>query len=278
MQNRTGTRTAQYQFDSVAELARYVKDTPNRWGSTQSEKNPPEKSWDLGLGYKRAWELARDGWPEGAKQAQELLKALAQATPRPDVQNDFYGHMPHVPRFCAGAPDSMIRHTKDPRAGMGKVLTLYVPVNALASVSGEHMRNFGLGVAQYINQLETEGKRVEVHGALCSLVSGWRVTHTWRIKSADQPLDLAVLAFGIGHPAMFRRLGFALRERCAAPRDWAYGQSVSLELKDIINAPAGAIILNGMKEANKHAQTPSAALAYITKQIEKALDNPEAAA
>ena len=106
-------------------------------------------------------------------------------------------------------------HANPPRMGEGKALTLIVPVNALAGVSAQSMSNFGLGVAQYINQLETDGTRVCIIGAICSKVSGKRLTHTWTIKLADQPLDLAILSFAIGHPAMFRRLGFALRERSA---------------------------------------------------------------
>lgn len=265
-------KRARYWFESLAELARYLDNTPKTWHSNSSTGNAATRSWDLGAGYEKAWELARYGWLEGAQQAQEALKAFTPTTPAPDTKTDFYGHMPHVPRFCAGAPDCMVRKIRTPQAGAGKVLTLIVPVNATARVDAKYMRNFGLGIAQYINQLETDGIRVEVFGAFCSSISGWRVSHIWRVKRADQPLDLAVLAFAIGHPAMFRRLGFALRERCAAPQDWAYGQSVPVRADDAINAPAGAVVLNGMIDADRHARTPQTALAYITQAIDKAME------
>jgi hypothetical protein len=140
------------------------------------------------------------------------------------------------------------------------------------------MANFGVAVAQYINQMETNGVRVDVTGAMVSNVSGWRVAHTWKIKRAEQPLDLAVLTFALGHAAMFRRIGFALRERSAAPATRSYGNTVACEVSDAINAPIGAIVLNGMKDAATVAKTPEAALAYITKYVDNALDEQEIAA
>lgn len=275
--DRTAKR-ASYHFDSLTALSRYIVDTPKTWvRGNDSQTERPTPTWDLSLGYEGAVRLARDGWIEGAQQAQEALKALNPKSPAPILVNDFYGHMPHVARFCAGAPDNMIRHAREEaKAGSGRVITLYVPVNARADVQATNMRNFGLGVAQYVNQLETDRYRVEVYGVLRSDVSGWRVTHSWCIKRADQYLDLAVLAFSIGHPAMFRRLGFALRERCAAPYTPGYGQTVAAKLTDLINPPNGAYILNGMKEANTVASTPEKALSYIENQITKALEVADA--
>lgn len=264
-------KTARYAFGSLAELGRYVDETPATWRADQSRNHPSDKYWDLNATYDGAVRMAQEGWNEGAARMQEALKAFLPLTPRPDVRNDFYGHTPNVPRFCAGAPDSMIRHVKDARQGMGKVLTLYVPVNAMANVSADCMANFGLGVAQYVNQLETDGHRVELHGAICSLVSDHRVTHTFQLKQAGQYLDLAVIAFAIGHPAMFRRLGFAVRERCDVREDYSYGRPEHLTLTDLIEPAPGAIILNGMRDADCYAPTPEAALEYITKQIETAI-------
>ena len=270
-------REARYWFDSLAELAKYLDGTEPTWRSRDSRTIGPSRAWDLQAGYDEAWKLARFGWIEGAERAGQALKALPPLTPAPVNRVDFYGHLPHVPRFCAGAPDNMIRRAYDPNQGTGAVLTLIVPVNALGSVETQHMANFGLGVAQYVNQMETNGVRVEVIGAICSRVSGWRVAHCWTVKRADQPLDLAVLAFAIGHPAMFRRLGFALREHCAAPADPGYGRPIDVHVNDAINAPTGSIVLNGMRHADSIATTPAKAGEYITKQIDAALDKRDAA-
>lgn len=268
-------KRARYWFDSLAELARYLEDAPRTWKANSSTSYPSYRDrWDLGAGYASARNLAEFGWIEGAQRTQEALKGLAPATPAPDSVTDFYGHRPHVARYCAGAPDSMIRHTPNPRDGYGRVIALMVQVNANASNDAKHMANYGVALAHYINQLESEGLRCEVIGVITSEVVKWRVSHCWRVKRADQPLDLAVMAFAIGHPAMFRRLGFALRERCAAPESSAYGQSVGARVEDCMNAPAGAIVLDGMTRASEIARTADNALKYIEAQIEKALDRP----
>ena len=262
-------KRARYHFESLGELGEYINATKRTWPDNSSETDT--RIDDLGAGYAGAVRMARFGWIEGAEKAQEALKAFAPMTPQPDTKTDVYGFRPHVPRFCAGAPDSMIRHTVTPSMGCGKVLTLIVPVNALAHVSAKSMANFGTAVAQYVNQLETDGTRVELIGAIVSDVEGWRVAHTFVVKYADQPLDLAVVAFAIGHPAMFRRLGFGLRERCAAPYTPGYGRSTPARVDDMINAPPGAVVLNGMTEADTRAPTAEKALAYVSAQIEKAL-------
>ena len=277
MQKRITPGRWSYSFDSLAELGRYLRDTPRTWSVRDSAGPSQGKYWDLGCEYPEAERMAINGWLEGAQRAQEALKQLALKSPEPDTKVDFYGFLPHVPRFCAGAPDSMIRRAREATGGMGKVLTLYVPVNALGSVKAQNMANFGLGVAQYVNQLEMQGVRVELYGVICSAQAyDKRLVHSWRIKTAEQPLDLAVLAFSVGHPAMFRRLGFALRERSDAPNNPGYGRTVPTKLSDLIDPPNGAYVLNGMGDANEIASTPQRALEYVSRQIDRMLDEQDA--
>lgn len=278
-------KRAAYHFDSALEMSEWIDRTPKTWtNADSSHAEGCDYRWDLNAGYDGACELARLGWIEGAERAQEALKAFAPQTPKPDTRTDVYGFRPHVPRFCAGAPDSMIRHTNVAENGSGRVLSLIVPINASAATDARYMANFGVGVAQYVNQLETDGTRVEVIGCFVNSWDrpserserDWRVTFSWVIKNADQPLDLAVMAFSVGHPAMFRRIGFALLERCAAPYHYAYAYSANAKAEDIINAPPGAVVLNGMKDANTCAKTPEKALEFIRAQIEKAIETREA--
>ena len=263
---------ALYWFDNLSDLVAYIDNTTPTWPYRESSREQASRSWDLNAGYEGALAMARTGWLEGAQRAQEALAALPPASPAPAYKNDFYGHMPHVPRFCAGAPDNMIRHTNPPRAGWSKVLTLVVPLAANCDTNAEYMANYGLGLAQYVNQLETDGVRVEVLAAISLEISGKRVAFSWRFKEADQYLDLCALAFSVGHPAMFRRLGFSLIERCTARPIRSYGKARDTCLSDLIDAPLGAVILNGVKDANTIAKTPELALAAIGAEIEKAME------
>jgi hypothetical protein len=275
MQERIEAKRARYFFDSVAEMQAWIDRTPRKWRANSSESNDPDHDWDLNAGYAGACALARDGWNEGAQKVQDALKTFPLATPNPDTKTDFYGFRPHVARFCAGAPDCMIRHVREAPDGRRNVLTLIVPVNAMSRVGARAMANFGVALAQYVNQMETDGTRVEIIAAVVSKVSGWRVSAGIRVKYAEQPLDLATLAFAIGHPAMFRRLGFAIRERCHAPEDPGYGITEAARVDDIINCPPGAVVLNGMKDADANARTPEAGFEYVSQQIEKELERQE---
>lgn len=278
MQTRIEPRKyARYSFDSLSELGEYLVNAPRTWKNTDSTGPSYGNNWDLGVNYQDAVRMAREGWIEGASRVQDALKAFAPATPAPDTKTDIYGFRPHVPRFCAGAPDSMIRHCDAPIMGSGRVLTLVVPVTIQAFVQADCAANFGVAVAQYVNQLETAGTRVELIGCLASDWSyrdpkSFQVSHTWVVKRADQPIDLAVVAFSVGHPAMFRRLGFALNERSAAPNSTCHMYPRDACLSDLINPAPGTIILNGMRDANDHAPTAAKGLEYVTKQIDKAIE------
>jgi hypothetical protein len=166
----------------------------------------------------------------------------------------------------------MIRHTATPDSGRGRVLTLIVPVSANWNVSARNMSFFGIGVAQYVRQLEAQGTRVHLIACVTAQIYNTRVTHSWTVKNPDQGLDLASVAFSIGHPACFRRLGFALLERSEAQEISNYGVSIDTRVSDILNAPANAFVLNGMKDANENAVTPADALAFVERQITEALE------
>lgn len=279
MIERADSKRQRIHFDSLPDLAQWLDSAPRTWSSTSSIRDGRSASWDLGIGYKQAWKLARDGWIEGAQRAQEALKQLTLMSAAPENRNDFYGHLPHVARYCAGAPDSMIRKARSGFGG-GKTLTLIVPIGLRSDTEAQCAANWGLGIAQYVNQLEQEGTRVEVIAAATvseryekySKTLGFRLSYSVLLKRAEQPLDLVVLAFAIGHPTMYRRLGLALYERSAMAQHPVYGYPQPVELDDVINVPAGAVILNGMIDCNETARTPETALEYIGKQIEAALE------
>lgn len=264
--DKTGQKL-RYSFDSMAELARWIEATPKTWTTDSSTSAMATDNWDLGAGYEGALELSRKGWVEGANRVQRSLKTLSSPQRAPKLRNDFVGHMPHVPRYCAGAPDNMIRKARD-GAKAAPVLTLYAQVDALANVNAKYMANFGAAVAQYVRQLEAKGTRVELWGVMVSTGREY-ISHAWRVKQASQPLDLPTLAFSIGHPAMLRRIGFALLERAACPTVYGYGGVGQVGPQAIAKPVAGAKYLNGMAQADKIARTPEDAVNFIERELER---------
>lgn len=270
--------TYRFRFDSLQEVQRYIENTPRTWNLRDSEdEGQRSQSWDLNAGYRGALKLARDGWREGAKSLHNGLVHLPAIDTVQDWHFDVAGQIPDVGRYCAGMPDNMIHYTDDPDNGSHPIITLCVPVNATANVKAQNMSNFGLAVARYVDELEAAGKRVELLACIVSLVSRVRVAHIWTVKRANEHMDLESVAFSLGHPAAFRRLGFALRERSPVPTDPSYGYSKDMCLDDVIDPTPGAIILNGMKDANNVADTQERALAHVRAQLDAALVDPEAA-
>lgn len=276
MQTRIDAKLVRVHFESLHAMGEYIARSPRVWKQNGATSNNATGSWDLNAGYDGAVKMARYGWPEGAERTQDALKAFPTKTPEPDTKVDFYGFRPHVPRYCAGAPDSMIRRATQAETGSGKVLTLYVSVMSPSFSTAACMANYGVGIAQYVNQMEMEGRRVEV--IACATVSGHGKRHTvsCTVKNADQPLDLAALAFALGHPAMLRRIWFAYMERQTDIREMStYGYCCDTNEGDLIDPAPGTFVLNGMNNVNTHASTPVKALAYVTKKIDAALKAQE---
>jgi hypothetical protein len=260
-----------YHFDHLPELAKYAAEAPRKWSYRSSLAEGRGYEWDLATGYERAVELAKSGWIEGAQRTQRALKAFAPKTPIPATKYDVVGSRPCVARYVQGIPTNMVRRVKIADSGRGRVLTLVVSVAANWYVEAPNMAHYGVAIAQYIRQLEAAHTRVHLIACFTVKLHGRRVTHSWTVKNADQGLDLANVAYSIGHPACFRRLGFALLERCDSPSQANYGASVDSIPADIIGLPANAVILNGMKDVNTNCPTAEAGLAYVEKQIDKLL-------
>lgn len=267
--------TIRFYFPSMQAVQRYIEATKRTWSVKQSIDQTPEMGWDLNAGYQGALKLAKDGWRDGGAELKEMLEALPPITVADDICHDVAGFMPDVGRYCAGIPDNMYREA-DGDYGSKAVVSLFVPVNATASVSAKYMRNYGLALARYIDEMEAGGRQVELLAGIVSEVSGKRLAHVWTVKQAGTQMDYGNIAFAVGHPAVFRRFGFALRERSPVRTDYGYGYSQDAKLDDIINADPGLIILNGMKDADRIARTPEAAIASVRKQIDAALADREA--
>lgn len=256
----------QYSFESLREFSAWLADTPANWRCDASRSYRATSTWDLQCGYDGAIDLARKGWIEGAARVQSKIAKLNLKQAFPKERNDFYGYRPNVPRYCAGAPDNMVRHDK--QTGGGQALSLYVTVNTPGTSRAKYMANWGVAIAQYVKQLELEGVPCEIFTLNAVELRGVTQYTTIKIKSAGQPLDLAVLAFAIGHPAMLRRLCFAMYERGKAPQCVSYGKPLDGKIDNILDARPNGVIINGMKRVNDIATTPERALEALTKEID----------
>ncbi len=209
-------------FDSLRELASWLKETPRLSNAGDaSETSPPTSSWDLGVGYDGTMAIAEGGgyWPKGAAMVRKGIATAAEMVTRkaqPEIGLSVAGFAPCVPSYLAGVPENMLTMGGDDIVSQSPIITIGVP-NAQGSVEGGAIMNRGIAIVTLVDALEAQGYRVEVHTALgCTSTYGGTVLcdATVIIKQANEPWNPNAMAFGMGHPALIRRLGFAVRERC----------------------------------------------------------------
>lgn len=269
MQRLDEPGSAKFEFDNLPDFVRWIENTPRRW-RIQDSRRYAEHSWDLGVGWEGALKLARDGWPEGIKQ----LSALAATVPNDVVVTKTYGvagEMPDVPRYLAGDPFNMVHRgkTRVPKPTM----TIGINISASGATNARDFANYGAAMVALVDHLESRRVRVELYGVFAGTPNGGRhFSMTWNIKRAEDALDLSAVAFSLGHPAMLRRLGFAMLER-TDPR-WessAYGMPRNdTRPSDFINPIEGALLIGGVGTAYGKCGTIGEALQYAKWQINDA--------
>jgi len=234
-----------FQFDSLLEMAQWSANTPREW-TTKSSVAEREHSWDLSAGYDGAVELARSGWEDGVGKVSALISSLPTGQ-RAERTYSLGGDYPDVARAVSGDPFNMVRrgNAHKPR----QTMTICVNVCCSSGTSAQRMANFAAAMVSIVDRLENRGVRVELIGcAVIATDNRSRASIAWTIKSAGDPLDLSAVAFGLGHPAMFRRLVFGAWERTPrALQSRAYGRVVPMQEQDVLNLPDDALCIDGLQ-------------------------------
>lgn len=181
---------------------------------------PPRTAWDdsawdnennrRGGGISNAITLARQGWPEGAEQARALHAGIQASVPvrAKLARHDVAGEFPVIARALAGNPLYMRRMVRKETAQRPIVL-LVCDICVSWNFPASGMLAHAAAVAAVVDFLEDAGFRcnvIVVARATCSKVSSEIAV---QLKAPEQPLNLATLAYGMGHPSFFRRLMFA---------------------------------------------------------------------
>ena len=208
-------------FDSLSDLAQWLDVTPRLSGAGHSSTNTHASySWDLGVSYDETMKIAAKGgyWMEGAAMVRNGVARAAEMSKQsqaPAIENSVAGFLPDVPAYLAGVPDNMMAMAETGIVAVSPIISIGVP-NASGGVGGESIMNRGIAIVTLVDALESQGYRVEVHTALgCKGFNDQTLCDaTVIIKQANEPWNPNSMAFGMGHPALIRRLGFAVRERC----------------------------------------------------------------
>lgn len=261
-------------FASLFDVVKYIRDTPATWQGHESSRKPStDYSWDLGCNYQGALKLADLGWADGARNMAvglERLRPNATATYR---KYSVAGTRPSIGRYLSGNPRYMYSNKRNEASK--PAVRIAVNICANAGARAEYMANYGLAIASYAEQLEKAGYPVEILAVLpddLHTTKVQRAVYSWTVKDINARMNFSDVAFSIGHPACFRRLGFALLERTPCRYVSGHGSCTDIKVSDL---PAGKGIyvpLDGINGVNRHSTTPEAALEHVAKVISEAIE------
>lgn len=154
------------------------------------------------------------GWQEGAEQVERLRDKIATSAPQQRRWERYAvgGAIPNVPKYLAGDPAHM-RVLQSVRARQRPTITLINNIAGLCRVPDRAFANKAAVVAAIVDSCESAGFSCEVLAVAPS--SGcddpnWLCGLAFTVKDAGDTLDIAKLAFGLGHTQMWRGLGFAV--------------------------------------------------------------------
>jgi len=258
---------------SLSAVIDWINSTPRKWRAEGSRTDRATRSWDLELGYQGALKLAYDGWAEGASRMAQALATLPAMASTTRTSYGVAGGSVSVGRYFSGNPLCM-RNRKRER-GHRPAITMAVNIVANAGVSAEAMSNYGLAIARYADELEQAGYPVEVIAVMAAQQGSNRSCHSWTVKAQGQAMNLADIAFSIGHPGCFRRIGFAAFER-TGPEYPGYGQASPITAEDLPPRYSDAILLNGITTADRHSGTPDKAIEALRETVNAILETREA--
>lgn len=238
--------TAHYlQGDSLHDVALFLKTHWPTWSIKESVNQRATPKWDMSVGYNGAWKLAHDGWSQGAADLAVAIQALEPDATMPEIRFDMGGEWVDVPRYLGGNPACMARHGKV--AKREPVVSMVVSGAVSHGVSAQAITAYGAALTAIIDQLENAGRRVELDVAFVVEIGSRRAVVGWKVKKAEDHLDLAAIAFSIQHPAAFRRIAFAMIERSFCKETKTYGMPGEIRKSDLpfLNCD-GAFILPGI--------------------------------
>lgn len=250
-------RTYRMDFESINEVIDHLdRDRPSDSGASSVEDSA-EEEWDLGIGWDGAMSAYVGGWSEGAKKAYDLAERLRPAPKanRTTLHRSVTGAFPNVGAHLAGAPNSMYQVSKKQATGRPYV-HLYMPISFSGSMNAETAFDRGCALVAITDALETAGCRIKITLTRTSdIASRDRICMRFMVKNYGDRLDVDQLIFTAAHPAMFRRIGFALQERSGfgpVRNATLLGYGSPCDLRDTDTEPDGKAVLVKFPRLERH--------------------------
>jgi hypothetical protein len=234
-----------WTYESMFELAEAA--TQGHTGYN-SDYGPRDYDWCLGADFKDALELAKFGWSAELPAALEIAESAVTLTQKEHLTDTFLpvwdvtGAEVDVARYLSGEPECMIDYPLSKTSKAGKVVTLVSSCTYSAGIEAQKILERGRLIVALALVLEQTGHSVEIW-ASCNITGhyGGTMEALVKVKGADDVLDPAVAMFALAHPAMLRRIMFAVGEGYkGAWKDGAAGRVLKPRAESF---PEGSIII-----------------------------------
>ena len=213
-----------YEFGSWREFIEYTRPyrkylrTDNTWSAGTPDEND---------------RMADEGWLEGAAVARKFydaqIDALGDVIEKQEMYYDVEGQIVDVGRVATGEPECCMNfETVRVEQSSPRFMRIVVNVAASAGVDADVILARGGVLAALVELLEQSGIRCEVAVVDATRGGGLWYCTTMTVKQYDEPLDLPIVAYAIGHAGTLRHHIFRLVERMgiehgAAWKELGYG-------------------------------------------------------
>lgn len=205
---------AYFGFSSFSKLINYVENIPEEIANDdRNDCNQGWRTWPDGWAgtadMSEALDLARNGWPEGASVAREIMALLtAPNALQRRRKYSMSGGRVNVGRMLSGNPLHMISRPRQPGK---KIIKLFVETSFPHTITVENAIVRAAVIGAMVQILETNGHSCEIIGVGTNT---FRKDPSYQIivnlKKSGEKLNINDLIFTLGHPSFFRRLMFAI--------------------------------------------------------------------
>ncbi|GAB2576983.1 hypothetical protein GCM10027168_07410 [Streptomyces capparidis] len=188
-----------------------------------------------GATWEEALRLAEDGWttvlPQVDAEVAELRERVGDEVLTTALVPawDVTGSEVDIGVYLSGEPECMVEAVPQRISARGRVVTFLVPAGFVNTTPHSAVHHRGVALAALCSSIVSAGHSVEIWSGFCTYVGeGERFASVARVVSAAEPLDMGRLMFVMAHPAMLRRLWFAVWDSAPRPvarrmRDANYG-------------------------------------------------------
>lgn len=257
-----GSESIRFHYADMANMPMWVNKPTSAWDETSWDN---DSSFRGGATMSEAITLARQGWPEGAEQAKALHDGIQASVPvrRRMARYDVAGQVPNMPRALAGNPMFMYRMVRSETA-QRPIISLVCDICVDCSCPASGMLAHAAAVASAVDFLEDDGFRCSVLVIMRTRCSKFTAEIAVQLKAPEQPLNLVVMAYGLGHPSFFRRLMFAILQATKACKPLGSGLGT---VRQVPAAPElGTFTIGAADSAGRHAEAPDR-FRYILRDL-----------